>query len=120
MEASPAVDDYLAKVESAEARSALDHLRDVIQKEVPDAQEVISYGIPSYKLDGYLVGFAAFKNHCSFFPGSILDEFKGELTSFKTSAGTIQFKPQAPLPDDIVQRIIRARVIQNRSKRSKS
>lgn len=106
----PSVDEYLAGIPSEAARASLVRLREIIREEVPNAQETISYGIPSYKLNGYLVGFAAFKNHCSFFPGHTVANFADRLTGFKTSAGTIQFRPDHPLPEPLVREILRARV----------
>lgn len=104
------VDEYLQQVSSPEARLALDHLRAVIREAVPEATECISYGIPSYKLKGYLVGFAAFKNHCSLFPGATVEQFAHRLEGYRVSKGTIQFKPSSPLPDDLVRDIIAHRV----------
>jgi uncharacterized protein YdhG (YjbR/CyaY superfamily) len=107
------VDEYLAAVASDEARAALSELRATIRSEVPEAEEVISYGIPTFKLNGFIVSFAAFKNHCSFFPGHTVRDFAGELTGFKTSKGTIQFLPNKPLPEALVRAIVRARVTEN-------
>jgi uncharacterized protein YdhG (YjbR/CyaY superfamily) len=110
------VDEYLAKVSSPEARSALMALRAIIRDEAPQAKEVISYGIPGYKLNGYLAGFAAFKKHCSFFPGTTVAHFAEELTGYKTSKGTIQFSPDKPLAEDLVRAILRARIAENQAK----
>lgn len=108
--AALSVDEYLASVASPEARTALARLRQIIRDELPDAEEVISYGIPSYKLRGYVAGFAAFKNHCSFFPGHTVRDFTEELKAYKTAKGTIQFKPEQPIPEELVRRILRARL----------
>lgn len=114
-EVSASVDAYLAAVPSADFRDALSRLREIIREEAPDAAEVISYGIPSYKLHGYLFGFAAFKNHCSFYPGHTVAEFSPELSEFKTAKGTIQFTPAKPIPEPLIRAIIRARIADNRS-----
>jgi uncharacterized protein YdhG (YjbR/CyaY superfamily) len=105
------VDGYLASV-PAEMRAALKTLRGKIRKIVPDAAEGISYGMPTFKLNGRAVAhFAAFKSHCSFFPGSaIVEKFQDKLKGFKTSKGTIQFTPEHPIPDALLAKIIRARV----------
>src|ERR1700691_6234603 len=95
------VDEYLAAVPEP-AQSTLKHLREVIRSVVPaEATEVISYGIPMFKYNGMLVGYAAFKNHCSLFPtgSSVLDQFEKELRGYRTSKGTIQFPPDRALPD---------------------
>src|SRR3989454_456296 len=75
MKKASSVAAYLRAVPPA-PRAALQRLRETIKAAAPDATEVISYGIPSFKHHGYLVGFAAFKNHCSFFPGTALNAFK--------------------------------------------
>src|SRR2546430_12546716 len=90
MKKASSVAAYLRAVPPA-PRAALQRLRETIKAAAPDATEVISYGIPSFKHHGYLVGFAAFKNHCSFFPGTALNAFKKELASYETSKGTIRF-----------------------------
>ncbi len=103
------VDDYLAAVESDSARDALLRLRNIIRDEAPDAEEVISYGIPTYKLNKAMMSYAAFKNHCSFFPGYTVQEFADQLKAYKISKGTIQFTPENPLPEALVRAIVRAR-----------
>jgi uncharacterized protein YdhG (YjbR/CyaY superfamily) len=110
---SSPVDEYLAAVEWAEAREALSRLRAIIRDEVPDADEVISYGMPGYKLNGPIVWFAAFKNHCSLFAAHTVGDFTEELKGYKISKGTIQFKPDKPLPEALVRAIVRARLAEN-------
>jgi|CXWL01.1.fsa_nt_gi uncharacterized protein YdhG (YjbR/CyaY superfamily) len=100
------VDDYLATITWKEARVSLSTLRSIIREEIPNAKECISYGMPGYKVNGYICGFAAFKNHCSFFPGGIVPEFESELSDFKTSKGTIQFHPDKPIPDGLLRKIL--------------
>lgn len=107
------VDTYLAEVEADWARAALSHLRQLIREEAPQAEECISYGMPGYKFHGMLVYFAAFKNHCSFFPGGAVPRYADDLTGFKTSKGTIQFTEKNLLPDELVRRIVRDRVQEN-------
>src|SRR5687768_2572445 len=92
------VDDYLA-VLPEESRATLETIRKTIKTVAPKATEVISYQIPMYKQHGMLVGFAAFKGHCSFFPGSkALVTYKDELKAYETSKGTIRFPIGKPLP----------------------
>ena len=110
------VDEYLARV-PAPAASTLRHVRKVIQSVVPkETTEVISYGIPMFKFHGMLVGYAAFKNHCSLFPtgSGVLDQFAKELEGHRTSKGTIQFPSDKPLPDSLIKKIVRARVRENK------
>ena len=114
--AAKTVDEYLAGVPEP-ARSTLQHLRDVIRAVVPkETTEVISYGIPMFKFNGMLVGYAAFKKHCSLFPtgSGVLDLFEEELRGYRTSKGTIQFPADQPLPDALVRKIVKARVKENR------
>lgn len=107
------VDEYLANLTNAAARKTLSRLREIIRDEVPEATECISYGMPGYKLNGYLVGFAAFKNHCSLFPGGTVGDFLHLLEGYKTSKGTIQFPSDQLLPGETIRTILRARVAQN-------
>jgi uncharacterized protein YdhG (YjbR/CyaY superfamily) len=109
------VDDYLAKVPSADARASLSKLRAIIREEIPDAEEVVSYGIPTYKYNGFVASIAAFKNHCSFFPGHTVTAFADQLKGYKIAKGTIQFPPDKPLPDELVRAIVRARLAENLS-----
>jgi uncharacterized protein YdhG (YjbR/CyaY superfamily) len=111
------VDQYLAGVASDDARALLQRVRTIIREEAPEAQEVISYGMPGYKLHGYLVGFAAFKNHCSLFPGGRVAEFADLVKGFKTAKGTIQFTVDKPLPESAVRTIVKALVADNLAKR---
>ena len=118
MKAKPAktVDEYLARIPEP-ARSTLKHVRAVIGSVVPkETTEVISYGIPMFKYNGMLVGYAAFKHHCSLFPtgSGVLDRFEKQLIGYRTSKGTIQFAPDKPLPDALLKRIVKARVKENR------
>ena len=94
-------------------RAVLQRLRKTIKAAAPQAAEVISYGIPSYKHHGYLVGFAAFQNHCSFFLGTALNAFKKDLARYETSKGTIRFTVDKPLPAALVRKLVKARVAQN-------
>ena len=107
------VDEYLTRVTSDEARDSLSRLRATIRDAIPEAEEVISYGIPTYKLGGFIASFAAFKNHCSFFPGHTVAEFEHALKGYKTSKGTIQFRHDKPLPESLVRAIIKARLAEN-------
>ena len=110
------VEEYLAGIPEP-ACSTLKHIRKVIQSVVPsETTEVISYGMPMFKYNGMLVGYAAFKRHCSLFPtgSGVLDRFEKELKGHRTSKGTIQFPPDKPLPDSLVKKIVRARVKENK------
>src|ERR1700730_17985037 len=114
--AAKTVDEYLAGTPEP-ARSTLKHVRAVIKSVVPkETTEVISYGIPMFKYNGMLVGYAAFKNHCSLFPtgSGVLDQFEKELKGYRTSKGTIRFPAEKPLADALVKKIVKARVKENK------
>ena len=109
------VDEYIAGTPEP-ARSTLKHIRAVIKSVVPkETTEVISYGIPMFQYRGMLVGYAAFKKHCSLFPtGSGVEKFAKELKAYSTSKGTIQFPSDEPLPDSLLKKIVRHRIKENR------
>jgi uncharacterized protein YdhG (YjbR/CyaY superfamily) len=108
------VDDYLQGV-PAEMRKALELLRKQIRSVAPDAEEVLSYGIPAYKLNGMLVGFGAARNHCGFYVMStgLMKVLKDELAPYDTATATIRFLPQKPLPATLVKKIVAARMEEN-------
>ena len=114
---SPEVEAYLANVADP-YRGMLERIRNIVREEAPDAQEVMAYGIPTFKLAGNLVHYAAFTSHCSFFPGRAIDDasLKKELVGFRLSKGTIQFTPDNPLPDAVVRQIVRIRIAENLAK----
>jgi uncharacterized protein YdhG (YjbR/CyaY superfamily) len=118
--AAPAntVDGYLAALPE-EARATLEKIRKAIKAAAPEATEVISYQIPMYKHLGMLVGFAAFKDHCSFFPGAKpVATYKDELKAYETSKGTIRFPIGKPLPAALVKRLVKARIAENEKRAS--
>lgn len=107
------VDDYLAALPE-EARATLEKIREAIKAAAPRATEVISYQMPMYKHHGMLVGFAAFKDHCSLFPGAEpIATFKDELKAYETSKGTIRFPIGKPLPAALVKKIVKSRIAEN-------
>ena len=112
------VEAYLARVPEP-ARTTLEKMRAMIRAAAPkEATEAISYKIPSFQYKGGLVWYAAFKNHCSFFPmdHSLADEFREELKKYKTSKGTIQFPVDQALPKALVTRIVKTRATLNEGK----
>jgi uncharacterized protein YdhG (YjbR/CyaY superfamily) len=118
--APTSVDNYLAEV-PLEARATLEKLRQTIKAVVPRAVEVISYQIPTFKLDGrMLVSYAAFKDHCSFFPGAApIKAHEDELKSYQTSKGTIRFPTSKPLPATLVRKLVRTRIKENEARAKK-
>lgn len=112
------VDKYLAKVPQP-ARTTLQKIRGMIRSAAPrEATEAISYGIPAFKYKGMLVAYAAFANHCSFFPasGELLKEFAEDLKDYPCSKGTIRFGVDKPLPATLVKKLVKARAAKNESK----
>ncbi|MFZ0746058.1 MAG: DUF1801 domain-containing protein [Terracidiphilus sp.] len=115
------VEAYLAKV-SEPAGSTLQKIRATIRSVVPaETVECLSYGIPAFRYKGALVGYAAFKNHCSFFPmnASLIDSMKQELKEYRTSKGTLQFPLDKPLPPALVKKMVKARVAENERKKAR-
>ena len=112
--ASPqTIDEYLATLTS-DKRSALQRLRRDILAAAPRAEECISYQMPGFRLDGrMLVWFGAGANHCAFYPGGIVAEYKDALEDYETSKGTIRFQPDTPLPAALVRKLVKARIEKN-------
>jgi uncharacterized protein YdhG (YjbR/CyaY superfamily) len=110
------VDKYIDAL-PPDARATLEKLRQTIKAVVPEATEVISYGIPTFKHQGQpLVAYAAFRNHCSFFPAStsVLAAHKEDLKGYETSKGTIRFPIGESLPATLVKKLVKARVAENK------
>lgn len=105
------VESYLAKL-SDDQKKPLEQIRNLVKEMAPDAIEGISYGMPGFKYKGkYLLGYAAFKDHLSFFPTSTpVEAFQKELKDFKISKGTIQFTAENPIPEELLKQIIEYRV----------
>jgi uncharacterized protein YdhG (YjbR/CyaY superfamily) len=106
------VDEYLAALDEPK-RATLEELRRAILEIIPDAEQCISYGMPAFKLRGKAIaGFAAFKNHLSYFPhsGSVLPELGDEVAAYAGSKGTLQFAVDTPLPKALVEKLIAVRM----------
>ena len=106
------VDAFLSTL-SEDASRALQHLRATIAAAAPESVEGIGYGVPAFKYRGRpLVSFGAATRHCAFYVQSpaVMDAHKDELAGYDTSKGTIRFTPGKPLPDELVTRLVRARM----------
>jgi uncharacterized protein YdhG (YjbR/CyaY superfamily) len=108
------IDEYLARV-SDDKRAALESLRKTIRAAAPNAEECISYQIPTFRQNGMLVGFGATAHHCAFYlmSSSTVEAHKDELEKYDTSKGTIRFQADKPLPAALVRKLVKARIAEN-------
>ena len=104
------IDEYIAGFPE-DVQAILEQVRKTIQQAAPGATEAIAYAIPTFKLNGNLVHFAAFKNHIGFYPtpGGI-ESFKKELSAYKEGKGSVQFPLDQPMPLDLITRMVNYRV----------
>lgn len=110
------IDEYIASF-PFEIQEKLEKVRATIRKAAPKAEEAISYMIPTFRLNGNLVHFAAYKNHIGFYPGAGgIAAFKEELAGYETSKGTVQFPLDKRLPLTLITKIVKFRVAQNLEK----
>jgi uncharacterized protein YdhG (YjbR/CyaY superfamily) len=117
-EKSGTIDEYIATFPK-ETGKILETIRQTIHQAAPDATEAIAYGIPTFRQNGNLVHFAAFKNHIGFFPTSSgVAAFRDRLSSYSLSKGTVRFPLDQPIPYDLVEEITRFRVQENLGKKS--
>lgn len=99
------IDQYIANF-PIETQKLLQQIRETIHKTVPEAKEVISYGMPAFKQNTVLVYFAGYAKHIGFYPtGSGIEAFKEEFAQYKWSKGAVQFPLDKPLPLDLITRI---------------
>lgn len=112
------IDEYIAMFPK-EVQDKLREMRELIQETAPQAEETISYKMPTFRLNGILVHFAAYKNHIGFYPTpSGIEAFKDELSIYKHSKGSVQFPLEEPLPFDIIRKIVVFRINENNSKKN--
>jgi uncharacterized protein YdhG (YjbR/CyaY superfamily) len=104
------INDYLANVAQPQ-KAEIERIRTIVHKTVPDAVEVITYGMPGFKYKNkYLIAFAPFKDHMSLFPGAgAIEALKDKLATYKLSKGTIQFTTENPIPESLLIEIILVR-----------
>ncbi len=109
------IDAFIATYPSATQKLLL-QVKKTIKKAAPEAEEVIGYGIPTFKLFGKnLVHFSGYKNHIGFYPGpSGLKQFQKEISGYAHSKGAVQFTLDKPIPLDLIERIVVFRVEENR------
>ena len=110
------IDEYIAGF-PADVQKILKKVRGTIRKAAPEAGEKIGYGIPTFTLNGNLVHFAAFKEHIGFYPDpSGIEKFKPKLSAYESAKGSVRFPLDAPIPYDLIARIVKFRVQENRGK----
>jgi uncharacterized protein YdhG (YjbR/CyaY superfamily) len=111
------IDGYIAAFPKS-IQIILNRLRRAIRASAPGAQEAISYGIPTFRLNGNLVHFAAYKSHIGFYPTSSgIAAFRKELSRYELSKGTVRFPIDEPVPLGIVKKIVKFRVKENESRK---
>lgn len=107
------IDEYIAGF-PPEVQKILQKIRLTIRKVAPGAEETIGYQMPTFKLNGNLVHFAAFKNHIGFYPVPTgIEKFKKELAAYEQGKGSVQFPLDQPIPYDLISRIVKFRVKEN-------
>lgn len=110
------IDEYIATFPE-DIQQILRQMRAVIHAAAPEAEEAISYAMPTFKLNGNLVHFAAFKNHIGFYPTpSGTEAFQQQLSPYKAAKGSVQFPLNQPIPYDLVTQIVKFRVQETQAK----
>jgi uncharacterized protein YdhG (YjbR/CyaY superfamily) len=110
------INEYIAQF-PPDIQQKLTEIRSIIRTNAPEATETINYAVPTFKLNGNLVHYAAFKNHIGFYPGSSgVAHFQAEINSYKSAKGSIQFPFSRPLPADLIGQIVRFRVMEQQHK----
>jgi uncharacterized protein YdhG (YjbR/CyaY superfamily) len=104
------IDEYIADFPE-DIQKKLQQVRKAIRKAAPEAEEAISYAMPTFKLNGNLVHFAGYKNHIGFYPAPQgIEAFQEELSKYKGAKGSVQFPLDQPMPLDLIKRIVEYRV----------
>lgn len=104
------IDEYI-RMFPGDVQKTLETIRQTIRKAAPEAEETINYQIPTFRLNGNLVHFAAFKNHIGFYPTpSAIEAFKNELSKYDSAKGSVKFPLNEPIPLDLIRKIVKFRV----------
>jgi uncharacterized protein YdhG (YjbR/CyaY superfamily) len=110
------VEAYLAALPS-DTRDILEEIRAIVKEAAPNAEEVVSYGMPSFRQNGMLVCYAVNKNHIGLYPTpSPIIAFKDELAKYQTSKGAIQFPIEKAIPKGLVKKIVKFKLKENEEK----
>jgi uncharacterized protein YdhG (YjbR/CyaY superfamily) len=110
------IDEYIGRF-PADIQQLLEQVRKTVKIAAPHAEEVISYSMPAFKLNGILVWFAAYTKHIGFYPKtSAIERFKDEISNYKSAKGSVQFPLDKPLPLNLITKIIEFRINENLQK----
>jgi uncharacterized protein YdhG (YjbR/CyaY superfamily) len=110
------IDEYIADF-PRDVQPLLEKVRAAIRKAAPNAEEAISYRMPTFRQHGNLIHFAGYNHHIGLYPGSRpIEAFKDELTKYKTSKGTIQLPLDKPIPVGLIGKITKFCVQRNLEK----
>jgi uncharacterized protein YdhG (YjbR/CyaY superfamily) len=115
------VNEYIGSFPK-EVQATLEKIRQTIKKAEPDAEEVISYQIPAFKLHGFLVYFSAYKEHYSITfppPFTVFEKFKKELAPYEMSKTTVQLPMKQPIPFDLITKMVKFRAKENQETEKK-
>lgn len=114
------IDEYISGFPD-NVKEILQKIRNLISQAAPEAEETINYGIPTFKLNGNLVHFAAYKTHIGFYPTpSGIEKFKDELSAYESAKGSVKFLLKNPIPYDLIKKIIEYRVKESIDIKSKN
>jgi len=110
------IDEYIAGFPK-DVQKILNKIRSTIKKAAPKAEEAITYQIPTFRLNGNLIHFAAYKNHIGLYPAPrAVEKFKKELARYGAGKGTLRFPLDEPIPYDLITKIVEFRAKQNLEK----
>jgi uncharacterized protein YdhG (YjbR/CyaY superfamily) len=110
------IDEYISQFPE-DVQHILAKIRAVIKESAPEAVEIISYQMPAFYLNGYLVWFGGYPHHIGFYPkGTGIDAFKEELSAYKWRKGSVQFPLDKPIPYELISKIVKFRVAENPKK----
>jgi uncharacterized protein YdhG (YjbR/CyaY superfamily) len=110
------IDEYIAGFPK-DVQKILQKIRMTIRKAAPAAEEAISYQMPTFKLNGNLIHFAAYKNHIGLYPAPrAIEKFKEKLKRYEGGKGTIRLQLDEPIPYDLITKIVKFRVNENLEK----
>ncbi len=111
------INDYI-NIFPEDVQNILEEIRKTIKEAAPKSEEVISYQLPAFNMNGTLVYFGAFKNHIGFFPtANAIKIFSKDLLPYETSKGTIRFPLYKPIPYKLIKKITKFRVKENLDKK---